>query len=108
MHQLIAQSPRSQVQFFKLMDDIADIYFMGINGSSIGRHHVPFLFNHSCQEDKFASTCVPSLAGFGIAELEPFEYQARGFQHGHRKVYKIPATRDHEVVQFSENRIQQC
>ena len=25
MHQLIADSPRAQVQFFKLMDDIADI-----------------------------------------------------------------------------------
>ena len=31
--QLIAQSPRVQVQFFKLVDDIADIYFMGTNGS---------------------------------------------------------------------------
>ena len=100
MHQLIAESPRAQVQFFKLMDDIVDIYFMGIDGSSIGRHHAPLLFNHTRQEDKFTCTCVPSLGGYGIAELEPFESQSRGFQHGHRKVYKIPATREQEVVRL--------
>ena len=32
----IQSSSHGQVQFFKLMDDIADIYFMGINGSFIG------------------------------------------------------------------------
>ena len=100
MHQLIAESPRAQVQFFKLMDDIANIYFMCIDGSSIGRHHVPLLFNHSRKEDTFASTCVPSLGGFGMAELEPFESHARGFQHGHRKAYKIPATREQDVVRL--------
>ena len=97
-HYLEGVSRHSQVQFFKLKDDIVDIYFMGINGSSIGRHHVPLLFNHTQQEDQLASTCVPSLGGYGIAELEPFESQARGFQHGHRKVYKVPATREHDVV----------
>jgi hypothetical protein len=95
MRQLIAESPRAQVQFFKLMDDIVNIYFMGINGCFVGRHHVPLLFNHTLQEDRFASTCTPSLGGFGIAELEPFESQGSGFQHGHRKVYKILATRVH-------------
>lgn len=99
-HYLEGVSRHSQVQFFKLMDDIVDIYFMGINGSSIGRHHVPLLFNHTQQEDQLASTCVPSLGGYGIAELEPFESQARGFQHGHRKVYKVPATREHDVVRL--------
>ena len=82
------------------MDDIVDIYFMGIDGSFIGRHHVQCRSNYAYQEDHFASTCVPSLGGFGIAELEPFESQARGFHHGHRKVYKIPTTRDHEVVRL--------
>ena len=100
MHQLIAQSPRGQVQFFKLMDDIADIYFMGIDGSWIGRHKVPRRFSHRLQEYRFACTCLPSLGGYGIAELEPFESQARGFQHGHRKVYKIPATREQDVVRL--------
>ena len=100
MHQLIAESPRAQVQFFKFMDDIVDIYFMGINGSFVGRHHMPLLVNHTLQEDCFASTCTPSLGGFGIAELEPFESQGRGFQHGHRKVYKILATRVHEVLRL--------
>ena len=100
MHQLIAESSRAQVQFFKLMDDIVDIYLMGIDGSFIGHHHVHCIFNGALQEDGLASTCVPSLGGFGIAELELFESQARGFQHGHRKVYKIPATRDHDVVRL--------
>ena len=36
MHELIAQSPRAQAKFFLLMDDIADIYFMGMNLSLAG------------------------------------------------------------------------
>lgn len=77
---------------------------MGINGTFIGRHHVSSLFNHASQEDSFPSTCVPGLGGFGIGELEPFESQARGLQHGHRKVYKIPATREHDVVRLLRER----
>ena len=46
MHQLIAQSPRAQAKFFLLMDDIADIYFMGMDQSFIGRHHVQQTFHH--------------------------------------------------------------
>jgi len=100
MQQFIAESPRAQVQFFKLMDDIVDIYFMGIDGSFIGQHHVQHVFSHTLREDRFPCTCIPGLGGFGIAELEPFESQARGFQHGHRKVYKIPATRENDVVRL--------
>ena len=44
MQQLIAQSPRAQAKFFLLMDDIADIYFMGMDSSSI--------------EDQLASTAI--------------------------------------------------
>ena len=40
MHQLIAESPRAQAKFFLLMDDIADVYFMGMDYSFVGRHHV--------------------------------------------------------------------
>lgn len=40
MHQLIARSPRAQAKFFLLMDDIADIYFMGMDFSFVGRHNV--------------------------------------------------------------------
>ena len=40
MHQLIAESPRAQAKFFLLMDDIADVYFMGMDQSFVGRHHV--------------------------------------------------------------------
>ena len=100
MHQLIAQSPRAQAKFFLLMDDIADIYLMGIDNSFIGRHHVQQSFHQSQREDNFSSTAVPSLGGYGIAELEPFESQQRGFQHGHRKKYAIPKTREREVIQL--------
>ena len=104
MQQFNAESPRSQEQFFKLMDDIVDIYFMGIDGSFIGTHHVKQLVRQSHREDPFPCTCIPGLGGFGIAELEPFESQARGFKHGHRKVYKIPATREHDVVRIFQER----
>ena len=100
MQQLIAQSPRALAKFFLLMDDIADIYLMGIDHSFIGRHHVQQSFHQATREDNFASTAVPSLGGYGIAELEPFESQARGFQHGHRKKYAIPRSREREVIQL--------
>ena len=94
MHQLIAESPRAQAKFFLLMDDIADVYFMGMDFSFVGRHHVQQSFHHKFREDTLASTAIPSLGGYGVAELEPFESQARGFEHGHRKKYSIPKVRD--------------
>ena len=99
MHQLIAQSPRAQAKFFLLMDDIADIYFMGMDSSFIGRHHVQRTFHHRHLEDQLASTAIPSLGGYGVAELEPFESQERGFQHGHRKKYAIPKSQEAEIIE---------
>ncbi len=99
MQQLIAQSPRSQVKFFLLMDDIADIYFMGMDYSFIGRHHVKQSFHHKHREDQLASTAIPSLGGYGMAELESFESQERGFKHGHRKKYAIPKNNKREIIE---------
>ena len=82
------------------MDDIAGIYLMGMDHSFIGCHHVQQSFHQSSREDTFASTAVPSLGGYGIAELEPFKSQARGFEHGHRKKYAIPKPREREVIQL--------
>lgn len=39
--------------------------------------------HHSNRADNFATTTVSSLSGYGIAELDRFESQARGFQHSH-------------------------
>ena len=103
MHQLIAQSPRAQAKFFLLMDDIADIYFMGMDQSFIGRHHVQQSFHHKHREDSLASTAMPSLGGYGVAELEPFESQERGFQHGHRKKYAIPKNNEREIIEKFKN-----
>ena len=85
MHKLLAQSPRSQSKFFILMDDIVDIYLLGFDQSFYGAHHVRQSFHQSDREDGFASTGMPTLGGYGIAELEGMESQERGFQHGHRK-----------------------
>ena len=68
----------TQAKFFLLMDDIADIYLMGMDKSFIGRHHVAAGFHQSQVEDQMASTGIPSLSGYGVAELEPFESQERG------------------------------
>ena len=98
MHQLIAQSPRAHAKFFLLMDDIADVYFMGMDYSFIGRHHVAQSFHHKHREDQLASTGIPGLGGYGVEELEPFESQARGFQQGHRKKYAIPKNKEREII----------
>ena len=99
MHQLIAQSPRAQAKFFLLMDDIADIYFMGMDFSFIGRYKVIQSFQTKHREDQLASTGIPSLGGYGVAELGPFELQERSFQHGHRKKYAIPKNNEREIIE---------
>ena len=108
MHRLIAQSPRAQSKFFLLMDDIADIYLMGMDQSFYGWHHVQQSFHQSSREDSFASTAIPSLGGYGIAELEPFESQERGFQHGHRKKYSIPRAQERDVIQLFKEKMKKC
>ena len=69
MHKLVGKSPRAQAKFFLLMDDLADRFFIGIDGSFIGRHRVHSAVPQCLCEDSYASTCEPSLCGFGIAEL---------------------------------------
>jgi hypothetical protein len=50
-------------------------------------------------DDDFCSSGEPGLAGFAMAEMEPFEAQARGFTHGHRKVYGVPEVLGPEMFQ---------
>ena len=104
MHQLVGQSPRAQAKFFLLMDDIADRFFIGIDASYVGRHRVHSSVPQTLCEDPYASTLEPSLGGFGIAELEPFESQKRGFAHGHRKRYSIPTMQHEEVLDLFANK----
>jgi len=106
MHQLVARSPRAQAKFVLIADDIVDIYFMGMDASFIGRHHVQQSFHQRHREDSFATTGVPSLGGLGTAELEPMESQQRGFQHGHRKKYAFPCTREHELTKLFQGKNQ--
>ena len=57
------------------------------------------IFHHRYREDQLASTAIPSLGGYGVAELEPFESQERGFKHGHRKKYAIPKSNEREIIE---------
>lgn len=104
MHKLIAASPRAQAKFFLLMDDIVDIYLMGFDQSFYGRHHVQASFHQSDREDSFASMAAPALGGYGIAGLEVMESQERGFQHGHRKTYSIPHTKERHVIDLFKDK----
>ena len=72
---------------------------MGMDYSFVGTHHVNQSVHQRHREDQLASTAIPSLGGYGVAELEPFESQQRGSQHGHRKKYAIPKSRVHEIIQ---------
>ena len=98
MHKLIGQSPHAQATFFLLLDDLADRFFVGIDRSFVGRHAVHSAVPQNLCEDSYASTCEPSLCGFGNAELEPLESQQRGFSHGHRKAYSIPTSHHQHVL----------
>ena len=49
------------------MDDIVDIYLMGMDQSYYGRHQVQPSYHHSLIEDDFASTVLPSLGGYAVA-----------------------------------------
>ena len=71
--------------------------------SLIAHCHVQQSFHHKFREDTLASTAIPSLGGYGVAELEPFESQQRGFAHGHRKKYSIPKVREGEVIELFRN-----
>ena len=64
----------------------------------VGTHQVRQSVHHICREDQLASTAIPSLGGYGVAELEPFESQQYGFEHGHRKKYAIPKIREREII----------
>ena len=70
-----------------------------MDDSFIGRHQVGESFHHQHREDQLASTAIPSLGGYGVAELEPFESQERGFQHGHRKKYAIPKNNERAIIE---------
>ena len=54
-------------------------------------------------EDDVCSSGEVGLAGFAVQEMEPLEAQARGFTHGHRKVYGIPEAMSANVLrEFQE------
>lgn len=40
-------------------------------------------------EDQLPSTVIPSLRGYGVAELEPFQSQQRGLMRGPHSKYAI-------------------
>ena len=90
MHRRVAASPRTQAKFWLLMDDIVDRYLLAIKYSYVGTHRDGRIINDKAIEDDYSSSGELGLAGFAVDEEEPCEAQARGFTHGHRKVYGIP------------------
>ena len=90
MHRRVAASPRTQAKFWLLMDDLVDRYLLGIKYSYVGTHRDGRIINDKAIEDDYCSSGELGLAGFAVNEQEPQEAQARGFTHGHRKVYGIP------------------
>ena len=50
-----------------------------------------------------ALSVLMHLGGYGVAELELFESQERGFQHGHRKKYTIPKSKEGEIIEQFKN-----
>ena len=79
------------------MDDIVDPHLFGIDESTVGTHGQDTVLRHDLREDSYASSAVPGFSGFAQDELESFESQKRGFQHGHRKVNGVPAIQQHEI-----------
>ena len=95
---LVAHSPRTQAKFWLLMDDLVDRYFLGIGFYYVGSHRGSRIVNHKLVEDDFCSSGESGLAGFAVDEEEPLEAQARGFTHGHRKVYGVPEAMGPEML----------
>ena len=63
------------------------------------------MINFNAIEDDYCSSAELGLAGFAVDELEPCEAQARGFTHGHRKVYGVPEPAGPEVLQQFKTRV---
>ena len=80
------------------MDDLVDRYLFAMNQATVGIHRDGRIISHSAVEDDCASSGELGLAGFAVDELEPCEAQARGFTHGHRKVYGIPEPMGPELL----------
>ena len=98
MHRRVAASPRTQAKFWLRMDDLVDRYLLAIGHYYVGSHRNARGINYTAIEDDYCSSGELGLAGFAINEEEPCEAQARGFTHGHRKVYGIPEPMGPEML----------
>ena len=96
-------APRIQSKLWLLMDDLVDRYLLAIGHYYVGSHRNARLINYIAIEDDYCSSGELGLAGFAVNEQEPCEAQARGFTHGHRKVYGIPEPMGPEMLrQFQD------
>ena len=98
MHRRVAASPRTQAKFWLLFDDLVDRYLLAIGHYYVGSHRNSQVINYKTIEDDACSSGELGLAGFATNEEEPCEAQARGFTHGHRKVYGIPEPMGPEML----------
>ena len=113
MHQIVARHPTIQAKLFLLMERLVITEFLCIQGAFIGSLSLDALGSSGAKsqrlrrgecEDDYASNGEPGLANFATAMLEPLEAQGRGFEHGHKKVMGVPATRASALLRlFAED-----
>ena len=94
MHRIIATYPTIQAKLFLLLETIlmtellcAQAAFIGTVAVDTWLTGLPKVYTY---EDDFASIGEPGLGNFATAVLCPLESQARGFEHGHKKVLGVP------------------
>ena len=90
------------------MDDLVSRYLLGIGHYYVGNHRNAQLINYNMIEDDYCSSGEVGAVGFAINELEPLESQARGFAHGHRKVYGIPEPVDPKMLRHFQLSSHDC
>ena len=98
MFRVVVSSLRTQAKFWLLMGGLVDRYFLGIGHYYVGPHCNARVINYRATEDDYCSSGELAAAGFAVDEMEPFEAQARGFTHGHRKVYGVPEPMGPEML----------
>ena len=76
------------------MDHFVDLYLLAIEHCYVGFHFNTQERNYMATEPDDCSNGELGLAGFAINKINSCKAQARGFTHGHQKVYGIPSPWD--------------
>jgi hypothetical protein len=83
MHQIVAEDPRAQANFFILMSELHSRYIIRLDRLHIGR--LTLAKPGAARQDGLATSLQPCTAPGTTDVQAPFEGQGRGFVHGHAK-----------------------